>query len=153
MFLPNHSQALNAECSHLSFGTYKVGNDSASSEAFTPINLSRDGLEINLGLTTLEEHLAIKIMASIQPLGTDSHICTAGAFGQFATGIGNIDAGFVLEAGKLLLKMPPTLRFVLDGGMPSYLFEKDLILQIIGEILVAGATYKSMEFVGNRSKV
>ncbi|KAI5438844.1 hypothetical protein KIW84_024533 [Lathyrus oleraceus] len=78
--------------------------------------------------------------------------CTAGAFGQFATGIGNTDAGFVLEAGKLLLKMPPTLRFVLDGRMPSYLLEKDLILQIIGELLVAGATYKSMEFVGNRRK-
>ncbi|KAI5386250.1 hypothetical protein KIW84_072699 [Lathyrus oleraceus] len=78
--------------------------------------------------------------------------CTVGAFGQFATGIGNTDAGFVLEAGKLLLKMPPTLRFVLDGGMPSYSLEKDLILQIIGEILVAGATYKSMEFVGNRRK-
>lgn len=103
-----------------------------------------------MGLTVLEEHLAIEIMASIQPLGIDSHTCTAGAFGQFATGISNTDAGFVLEAGKLLLKMPPTLRFVLDGGMPSYSPEKDLILQIIGEILVAGATYKSMEFVSNR---
>ncbi|CAL0305402.1 unnamed protein product [Lupinus luteus] len=81
-------------------------------------------------------------------LGTDSHTCTAGAFGQFATGIGNTDAGFVLGAGKLLLKVPPTLRFVLDGEMPSYLLAKDLILQIIGEITVSGATYKSMEFVG-----
>ncbi|CAK7327325.1 unnamed protein product [Dovyalis caffra] len=81
-------------------------------------------------------------------LGTDSHTCTAGAFGQFATGIGNTDAGFVLGAGKLLLKVPPTLRFVMDGEMPDYLLAKDLILQIIGEISVAGATYKSMEFVG-----
>ncbi|XWS08719.1 hypothetical protein CRYUN_Cryun40dG0025200 [Craigia yunnanensis] len=71
-------------------------------------------------------------------LGTDSHTCTAGAFGQFATGIGNTDAGFV----------PPTLRFVMDGEMPHYLLAKDLILQIIGEISVAGETYKSMEFVG-----
>ncbi|KAL4284066.1 hypothetical protein GQ457_16G030120 [Hibiscus cannabinus] len=81
-------------------------------------------------------------------LGTDSHTCTAGAFGQFATGIGNTDAGFVLGTGKLLLKVPPTLRFVMDGEMPPYLLAKDLILQIIGEISVAGATYKSMEFVG-----
>ncbi|EPS66199.1 hypothetical protein M569_08578 [Genlisea aurea] len=72
-------------------------------------------------------------------LGTDSHTCTAGAFGEFATGIGNTDAGFV----------PPTLRFVLDGEMPHYLLAKDLILQIIGEISVAGATYKAMEFVGS----
>ncbi|XP_029124941.1 3-isopropylmalate dehydratase large subunit, chloroplastic [Cajanus cajan] len=81
-------------------------------------------------------------------LGTDSHTCTAGAFGQFATGIGTTDGGFVLGTGKLLLKVPPTLRFVLDGEMPNYLLSKDLILQIIGEITVAGATYKSMEFVG-----
>ena len=150
MSLPSHLQALDAECSHLSFGTYKVDNDSASSEASTPINLSRDGLEINLGLIVLEEHLAIEIMASIQPLGTDSHTCTAKAFGQFGTGIGNTDVGFVLEAGNILLKMPPILRFVSDGGTPSCLLAKDLILQIIGEISVAGATYKSMEFVGNR---
>ncbi|KAJ8547171.1 hypothetical protein K7X08_010757 [Anisodus acutangulus] len=56
-------------------------------------------------------------------VGTDSHTCTAGAFGQFASGIGNTDAGFVLGTGKILLK-------------------------IIGEISVAGATYKTMEFVG-----
>ncbi|KAJ6725812.1 DEHYDRATASE putative-RELATED [Salix purpurea] len=81
-------------------------------------------------------------------LGTDSHTCTAGAFGQFATGIGNTDAGFVLGTGKLLLKVPPTLKFIMDGEMPDYLLAKDLILQIIGEISVAGATYKSMEFAG-----
>ncbi|MCD7457924.1 hypothetical protein HAX54_036562 [Datura stramonium] len=62
-------------------------------------------------------------------LGTDSHTCTAGAFGQFATGIGSTDAGFVLGTGKLLLKVPPTLIFVMDGEMPSYLLPKDLILQ------------------------
>ncbi|XP_062166978.1 3-isopropylmalate dehydratase large subunit, chloroplastic-like [Alnus glutinosa] len=97
-------------------------------------------------------HIALAQEGHCRPgevlLGTDSHTCTAGAFGQFATGIGNTDAGFVLGAGKLLLKVPPTLRFVLDGEMPSYLLAKDLILQIIGEISVSGATYKSMEFVG-----
>ncbi|KAJ7551224.1 hypothetical protein O6H91_06G005400 [Diphasiastrum complanatum] len=80
--------------------------------------------------------------------GTDSHTCNAGAFGEFATGIGNTDAGFVMGTGKLLVKVPPTLRFVLDGEMPHYLLAKDLILQIIGEISVSGATYKAMEFVG-----
>lgn len=81
-------------------------------------------------------------------LGTDSHTCTAGAFGQFATGIGNTDAGFVLGTGKILLKVPSTLKFVLDGEMPNYLLAKDLILRIIGEISVSGARFKSMEFVG-----
>jgi len=80
--------------------------------------------------------------------GTDSHTCNAGAFGQFATGIGNTDAGFILGTGKLLIKVPATMRFVLDGEMPSYLLAKDLILQIIGDISVAGATYRTMEFAG-----
>ena len=70
--------------------------------------------------------------------GTDSHTCNAGAFGQFASGIGNTDAGFILGTGKLLIKVPPSIRFVLDGEMPPYLLAKDLILQIIGEITVAG---------------
>ncbi len=81
-------------------------------------------------------------------LGTDSHTCTAGAFGEFATGIGNTDAGFVLGTGKLWLKVPPTMRFVFDGDLPPYLMAKDLILTIIGDIGVDGATYKAMEFSG-----
>lgn len=72
--------------------------------------------------------------------GTDSHTCNAGAFGEFATGIGNTDAGFILGTGKLLIKVPPTLRFVLEGEMPPYLMAKDLILQIIGEITVDGGS-------------
>ncbi|HIE52615.1 MAG TPA: 3-isopropylmalate dehydratase, partial [Armatimonadetes bacterium] len=48
-------------------------------------------------------------------LGTDSHTCTAGAFGEFATGIGNTEAAFVLGTGKLWVKVPPTMRFVFEG--------------------------------------
>jgi 3-isopropylmalate/(R)-2-methylmalate dehydratase large subunit len=82
-------------------------------------------------------------------LGTDSHTCTAGAFGEFATGIGNTDAGFVLGTGKLWLKVPPTMRFVFHGRMPPYLMAKDLILAVIGDIGVDGATYRAMEFDGD----
>ncbi|XP_062218045.1 3-isopropylmalate dehydratase large subunit, chloroplastic-like [Phragmites australis] len=98
-------------------------------------------------------HIALAQEGHCRPgevlLGTDSHTCNAGAFGQFATGIGNTDAGFVMGTGKALLKVPPTIRFVLDGEMPPYLLAKDLILHIIGEISVSGATYKSMEFIGS----
>jgi len=80
--------------------------------------------------------------------GTDSHTCNAGAFGQFATGIGNTDAGFIMGTGKLLIKVPSTMQFILNGTMPDYLLAKDLILQIIGDIGVAGATYRTMEFAG-----
>ena len=81
-------------------------------------------------------------------LGTDSHTCTAGAFNEFATGVGNTDAAFVLGTGKLWLKVPPTLRFVFEGQKPDYLMAKDFILHTIGEIGVDGATYCAMEFAG-----
>ena len=82
-------------------------------------------------------------------LGTDSHTCTAGAFGEFATGIGNTDAGFVMGTGKLWVKVPPTMRFVFHGEMPPYLMAKDLILAVIGDIGCDGATYRAMEFDGD----
>src|SRR5207247_4641075 len=77
-----------------------------------------------------------------------SHTCTAGAFGQFATGVGNTDAAFVLGTGKTWLKVPPTMKFVFHGQIPAYLTAKDLILAVIGEIGVDGATYRSMYFAG-----
>lgn len=98
-------------------------------------------------------HIALAQEGHTRPgevlFGTDSHTCNAGAFGQFATGIGNTDAGFIMGTGKLLIKVPATMRFVLDGEMPDYLLAKDLILQIIGDISVAGATYRTMEFSGS----
>jgi 3-isopropylmalate/(R)-2-methylmalate dehydratase large subunit len=81
--------------------------------------------------------------------GTDSHTCTAGAFGEFATGIGNTDAAFVLGTGKLWVKVPATMKFVFDGVMPKYLMAKDLILAAIGAVGVDGATYRTMEFSGS----
>jgi len=98
-------------------------------------------------------HIALPEEGHTRPgevlLGTDSHTCTAGAFGEFATGIGNTDAGFVMGAGKLWLKAPPTMRFVFHGNLPPYLMAKDLILAVIGDIGVDGATYRAMEFDGD----
>jgi len=81
-------------------------------------------------------------------LGTDSHTCTHGAFGEFATGIGNTEAGFVLGTGKLWLRVPPSMKFIFRGRMPAWLMAKDLILHVIGEIGVDGAAYCAMEFAG-----
>jgi 3-isopropylmalate/(R)-2-methylmalate dehydratase large subunit len=98
-------------------------------------------------------HIALPEEGHTRPgevlLGTDSHTCTAGAFGEFATGIGNTDAGFVLGTGKTWLKTPPTMRFVFHGNLPPYLMAKDLILAVIGDIGVDGATYRAMEFDGD----
>lgn len=80
--------------------------------------------------------------------GTDSHTCTAGAFNEFATGIGNTDAGFVMGTGKLLLKVPETMHFRLEGRLQPGVMAKDIILHIIGEIGFDGATYRAMQFDG-----
>jgi 3-isopropylmalate/(R)-2-methylmalate dehydratase large subunit len=98
-------------------------------------------------------HKALPEEGHVRPgeilLGTDSHTCTAGAFGQFATGVGNTDAAFTMGTGKTWLKVPPTMKFVFHGEIPPYLTAKDLILAVIGEVSVSGATYKSMYFAGD----
>ncbi len=80
--------------------------------------------------------------------GTDSHTCMAGAFGLFATGIGNTDAGFIFGTGKLLIKVPETMRFWLEGALSPGVMAKDVILHLIGEIGFDGATYRSMQYEG-----
>jgi 3-isopropylmalate/(R)-2-methylmalate dehydratase large subunit len=72
----------------------------------------------------------------------------AGAFNQFATGIGNTDAGFILGTGKLLIKVPETMRFFLEGKLAKGVMAKDVILHVIGEIGFDGATYRAMQWEG-----
>ncbi|MBT3517242.1 MAG: 3-isopropylmalate dehydratase large subunit [Nitrospina sp.] len=81
--------------------------------------------------------------------GTDSHTCTSGAFGMFSTGIGNTDAAFILGTGKLWVKVPETMQFEFTGKFPDYIMAKDIILQVIGDIGVDGATYRTMEWAGD----
>ncbi len=80
--------------------------------------------------------------------GTDSHTCMAGAFNEFATGIGNTDAGFVMGTGKLLVKVPETMHFHLEGKLQPGVMAKDVILHCIGQIGFDGATYRAMQFGG-----
>jgi 3-isopropylmalate/(R)-2-methylmalate dehydratase large subunit len=98
-------------------------------------------------------HIALPEEGHTRPgevlFGTDSHTCTAGAFGEFATGIGNTDAGFIMGTGRLWVKVPETMRFVFHGRLPPYLMAKDLILAVIGDIGCDGATYRAMEFDGD----
>ncbi len=81
-------------------------------------------------------------------IGTDSHTCTSGAFGMFATGVGNTDAAFILGTGKIWEKIPESMKFTFNGTLPEYLTAKDLILHILGDITTDGATYRAMEFDG-----
>jgi 3-isopropylmalate/(R)-2-methylmalate dehydratase large subunit len=98
-------------------------------------------------------HTALPAKGHTRPgeilFGTDSHTCMAGAFNEFATGIGNTDAGFVMGTGKLLIKVPETMRFRLEGQLQPGVMAKDIILHIIGEIGFDGATYRAMQFDGS----
>jgi 3-isopropylmalate/(R)-2-methylmalate dehydratase large subunit len=97
-------------------------------------------------------HTALAAKGHTRPgevlFGTDSHTCMAGAFNEFATGIGNTDAGFILGTGKLLIKVPETMHFRLEGRLQPGVMAKDVILHIIGEIGFDGATYRAMQFDG-----
>ncbi|MCX8153061.1 MAG: homoaconitase large subunit [Candidatus Bathyarchaeota archaeon] len=81
-------------------------------------------------------------------LGADSHTCTYGAFGAFATGIGSTEAAAVFATGKIWLKVPEAIKINVTGQFQKYVAPKDLILHIIGLLSVDGATYKSVEFAG-----
>jgi len=81
-------------------------------------------------------------------IGADSHTCTYGALGAFSTGVGSTDVGASLATGKVWLKVPQSIKFVLKGKLNKWVSGKDLILYIIGKIGVDGALYQTMEFTG-----
>ena len=81
-------------------------------------------------------------------VGSDSHTPTHGAFGAFAAGIGRTEAAAVMATGKIWLRVPETLRIVVNGTLPSRLSAKDVILHIIGDLRADGADYCSVEFAG-----
>lgn len=82
-------------------------------------------------------------------IGADSHTCTYGALGAFATGIGSTDMAAGMALGKTWFRVPKAIRVELTGKMPKWVSGKDVILHLIGQLGVDGATYQSLEFVGN----
>ena len=98
------------------------------------------------------EHALLPEMGLVGPgalvIGADSHTCTYGALGSYATGVGSTDLARAFADGKVWLKVPPSVKFIYKGKLNKWAGGKDLILYTIGQIGVAGASYKVMEFCG-----
>ncbi|MEW6617792.1 MAG: 3-isopropylmalate dehydratase large subunit [bacterium] len=82
-------------------------------------------------------------------VAADSHTCSYGALGAFGTGIGSTDNAAVWKSGDIWIKVPSTIKFEINGPLPNGVYAKDVILKIISDIGVDGATYKCMEFGGS----
>jgi len=81
-------------------------------------------------------------------IGADSHTCTHGAFGAFATGVGSTDMGAILARGKTWLKVPETIKVDINGSLYKHVYAKDVVLRVAKEIGVSGATYMALEYTG-----
>lgn len=99
------------------------------------------------------EHALLPELGLVLPgdliIGADSHTCTYGALGAFSTGMGSTDLAAAMATGDTWLKVPPSLKFVVNGKRQKWVTGKDFILYIIGKIGVDGALYRAMEFTGD----
>jgi 3-isopropylmalate/(R)-2-methylmalate dehydratase large subunit len=104
------------------------------------------------GRTMGVEHALLPELGLVAPgdlvIGADSHTCTYGALGAFATGVGSTDLAAAMALGRIWMKVPATIKFVYSGKLNKWVTGKDLILYTIGKIDVDGALYQAMEFTG-----
>ena len=99
------------------------------------------------------EHCLLPEMGLVLPgeviIGADSHTCTYGAVGAFATGVGSTDMAAGMALGEIWLRVPESIKLVYRGELPRWVSGKDLILLAIGKLGVDGARYQALEFTGD----
>jgi 3-isopropylmalate/(R)-2-methylmalate dehydratase large subunit len=99
------------------------------------------------------EHVLLPEQGLVVPgdvvVGADSHTCTYGALGAFATGMGSTDIAVAMATGQTWMRVPQTIRLVYGGQLQPWVGGKDLILHAIGQIGVSGALYQAIEFAGS----
>ena len=134
---------------------YVPTKDVASAEAIKKIRsfVKEQGTHYyEIGPDSGIEHVILPENGLVLPgdlvIGADSHTCTYGAIGAFATGMGSTDTAAAMATGEVWLKVPPTIKFTYNGELPPWIGGKDLILFTIGQIGVDGARYAVMEFCG-----
>ncbi len=81
--------------------------------------------------------------------GTDSHTTTYGCVGCFSSGIGYTEMASILGTGEMWVRVPKTIKIIIDGDLPANVASKDVILRIIGDLRADGATYRSLEVTGS----
>ena len=81
--------------------------------------------------------------------GTDSHTTTYGCVGALSSGIGYTEMASILGTGTMWIKVPETIKVVIDGELPENVMSKDVILRLIGDLGADGATYRALEFTGS----
>ena len=98
------------------------------------------------------EHVLLPEQGLVVPgdvvVGADSHTCTYGALGAFATGMGSTDVAVAMASGRVWMRVPVTMRIVYSGRLQPWVGGKDLILYTVGQIGVSGARYRAIEFAG-----
>jgi 3-isopropylmalate/(R)-2-methylmalate dehydratase large subunit len=98
------------------------------------------------------EHVVLPEEGLVAPgeliVGGDSHTCTYGAFGAFATGMGSTDIAAAFVLGEVWLKIPASIKIVYNGKLAPMVFAKDVMLRTVGELGIDGATYRAIEYHG-----
>ncbi len=99
------------------------------------------------------EHVVLPEEGLVAPgeliVGGDSHTCTYGAFGAFATGMGSTDIAAAFVLGEVWLKVPGSLKLVYSGTPGTMVYAKDIMLRTVGELGIDGATYRAIEYHGS----